>query len=293
VRARPVDYLFLLRPALLAPVWTIFLLGYGRAGALRAGLWLGLIATTAAFGSAFVLNQVFDVESDRHNRKCPFLSTGLISRKQALGFYGVLLLLALIGAWYARGVGLVVLCVAALGVLYSAPPWRLKDRPYAALAANAVAHGVLAFLAGRLAAGTDWGPALPASLPYACGVAAVYLHTTIPDLDGDRLAGKQTLAVTLGAARAARWALGWYLSALLLALYRVDVLFLLAVLPAAPAFARAGRGHMQWVPRAVRWSVIGLSCAAVFTAPWYAAVLALGLWSTRVYYRRTWGLSYP
>jgi 4-hydroxybenzoate polyprenyltransferase len=177
--------------------------------------------------------------------------------------------------------------------VYSAPPWRWKDRPFLALAANAFAHGFLAFLAGKAAAGPlDFNSSV-AALPYVCGVAAVYLFTTIPDLDGDRKSGKHTLAVLLGPERTARWAMGWYLAALLLATYMVDLLFLLAVLPAAIPIVQAGRGRPEKVHAAVTWPVLGLSVAAALWHPWYALVLGLGYWATRSYYARAWGRTYP
>jgi 4-hydroxybenzoate polyprenyltransferase len=292
---RALDYVFFLRPVLLLPVWTTFLLGCGRTDRFwpTAAIAIGMLSLSAAFGAAFVLNQYFDVEGDRRNRKCPFISSGRISRPSALRYYGLLLLLALGTAIAIPWAIALILAVLALGVLYSAPPWRWKDRPYAALFANALAHGGVVFLCGQRAAGVDLLKAVTPALPYLFGVAAVYLLTTIPDLEGDRETGKRTLAVTLGPERTARWALGWYLSAVLLALYTVDVLFVLGVLPSAPWFVRVGRGRLEDVSRASRWAVAGLSAAAVITHPWYAIVLAAGWVCTRAYYRWQWNLRYP
>lgn len=290
------DYLFFSRPVLLVPVWTFFLLGYGGALDLWESdprLWVGLVAITAAFGAAFVLNQYFDVPSDEKNRKCLFLSSGRISTAGALRYYAVLNLIALGCLFQAPWLTLPLLLVLILGALYSAPPWLWKDRPFLALAANAIGHGPLVFIAGRLAAGADWLAAISASWPYLCGAAAVYLLTTIPDLDGDAAAGKRTLAVTLGPERTARWALGWCLGALLLAVYHIDVLFVLGVLPSLPAFVRAGRGDLTRVRSAIRFSVLGLSLAAAWLHLWYLLVLAAGFAATRAYYRRAWNCRYP
>jgi len=293
---RAFDGVFFLRPLLLVPVWTIYLLGTGRPRHIwpvEFSLWLGLGAITAACAAAFVLNQAFDVEGDRHNRKCQFIASGAISRRAAFGVVALLCAVAL-GACFIRSeLALPVGSVLVLGFLYSAPPWSWKDRPYLALLSNLLAHGVAVFVCGKLAAGSSLVAAIAPSFPYAFGVAAVYLLTTLPDRDGDLVHGKRTLAVTLGPERAARWAFGWYLSALLLALYQVDVLFLCGVLPSAVWFWKAGRGDLKVASKAARASVLGLSAAAVILHPWYALVLALGWVATRTYYQKRWHLTYP
>lgn len=294
--ADPVDYCFFLRPPLLVPVWTLFLLGYGTAGTFwpsDPALWAGLLAMTAVFGGAFVLNQCFDLKSDERNQKCLFLTSGLIGRKAAFRYYAALNLLALGCVYLAPRSGAFVVLVMILGVIYSAPPWRWKDRPFLALAVNAFAHGYLAYLSGSAAAGPLNFDSSVAALPYVCGVSAVYLLTTIPDREGDREEGKHTLAVIWGPERTARWAMGWFLAALLLATYEVDLLFLLAVLPAAIPLVQAGRGRFDKIRAAVTWPVLGLSVAAALLQPWYALLLVAGYWATRSYYRRRWGRTYP
>jgi 4-hydroxybenzoate polyprenyltransferase len=295
--SRLCDYLFFLRPLLLVPVWTIFLLGYEKAPGKLVGfdphLWIGLLALSTAFGGAFVLNQYFDVATDSRNRKCPFLHSGTIGRQAALAYYGALTLTSLGCLAWIPASAPYLLGVLVLGVLYSVPPWRWKDRPWLGLAANACAHGLLVFGLARAVSAGRLTDSLWAALPYVAGVAAVYLLTTIPDLEGDRLSGKRTLAQVLGPERAARWALGWYLSASLLAVYVVDPLFLISVLPSFPFFVLAGRGDLVRAGLAVRTDVGGLSCAAALRHTWYAVVLLLGFWATRVYYRKRWGCRYP
>lgn len=293
---RALDGVFFLRPLLLVPVWTIYLLGFGR----PAELWpihldfgLGLCAINAACAAAFVLNQIFDMAVDRDNRKCPFLTSGAISVRTAWWMYALLCAVALVPCFLRPLLALPTGGVLLLGVLYSAPPFSWKNRPYLALAANLTAHGVLVFACGRLGAGAELAPIFGASLPYAFGVAAVYLLTTLPDREGDAAFGKRTLAVLLGPERVARWALGWTLSAVLLALYQVDVLFLCGSLPSVYWFVRAGRGDLAAAARAARWSVLGVSAAACVLHPWYALVLGAGFWLTRVYYRERWALTYP
>jgi chlorophyll synthase len=295
----PLDYIFVLRPALMPPVWTVFLLGNGfRATRFPARVDIELALAfgmlTLLFGAVYLFNQVYDIEGDRDNHKLFFLPLGLISVRAARIYYVALNIaaLALAGA-VSFTLFLLAAMILVLGVAYSAPPWRWKDRAYPALLANAFAHGTLVFLAGWLITGGMPGEGVIRSLPYLFAVGAIYLLTTIPDTPGDQKAGKRTLAVTLGPARTARWALGWYWASVLTAIYNIDLLFLLAALPVAYLFIRASGGAPELAIRAVRWAVGLLSLVACIYYPWYLAVLALGFALTRLYYRRRFELRYP
>ena len=81
---RILDHIFLMRPLLLFPIWSPFLFGYYRSG----GTWgnhliLPMIMLTALGGGGYVLNQIFDLESDKINRKLFILPKGYISLKAA------------------------------------------------------------------------------------------------------------------------------------------------------------------------------------------------------------------
>jgi 1,4-dihydroxy-2-naphthoate octaprenyltransferase len=98
-----------------------------------------------------------------------------------------LLLLALVLAW-----------------AYSAPPWRLNWRGLGELTVAIVVPGLTTLLgfylqAGRLA----WLPVLTA-LPLMGLQFAMSLTINYPDAAADAAAGKRTLVVQLGGARAAR-----------------------------------------------------------------------------------------
>lgn len=293
------DYFFVLRPVLMMPVWTIFLLGAGfRASHLPDRITLDLVLTYLLmfwlFGAVYLLNQYFDTESDRLNIKLHFLPLGLVSKPAAM-FLCILLNVTALAVAPIVSLPAVVLTVliVLLGIAYSAPPWRLKDRPYAALIANATAHGSTVFLFGWFAAGGSILEGAITSLPYFLAVGAIYLLTTVPDTEGDLVVGKRTLAVVMGRPRAARWAFGWYLAAVLLAIYTLDLLFLLAALPVALFFYRAARGDADVAKQTVRWAVGLLSAVACIYYPWYALVLVGGFFATRSYYKRRFDLVYP
>ncbi|HKT00014.1 MAG TPA: UbiA family prenyltransferase, partial [Rugosimonospora sp.] len=85
--------------------------------------------------------------------------------------------------------------------LYSAPPVRLKSRPGADVAANALALGALAPLAGWTAVHSLSGYPWPISVQGTLVGAALYIPTTLADYEADAGSGYQTVAVTLGRRR--------------------------------------------------------------------------------------------
>lgn len=101
----------------------------------------------------------------------------------------------LIGPLYSLGVATVL----ALGWAYSAPPLRLKTRPGADVAVNAVVIGALAPLAGWSLTEPPWQFPWPLGLLGLLFAAAFYLPTTVVDLPADRIAGDTTFAVRFGA----------------------------------------------------------------------------------------------
>jgi 1,4-dihydroxy-2-naphthoate polyprenyltransferase len=118
--------------------------------------------------------------------------------------------------------------------------------------------------------------ALAASVPVGLGAVALLLANNVRDLDGDRAAGKRTLAVRLGRDRArdlfAAVVAGIFLAVALLGLARPPVLVTLAALPLAV-------GPVRLVRR--RSDGPGLLAALAGTARLQLAVgllLAAGLW---------------
>lgn len=155
-------------------------------------LWLSVLA----------VNDAYDLENDRANpRKATApLVTGRVSRQQAMRISAVAGTLAVILAFalswlFATGVAATVL----LGWMYSAPPLRLKARPGADVAANAVAVGVFGPLGGWVAinATTDGFPWAIAIIGIMAG-SALYLPTTMADRAADIAYGARTTAVALG-----------------------------------------------------------------------------------------------
>lgn len=168
---------------------------------------LGPLSWTATL----LLNDAYDVTTDRRNpRKASSpLVQGLVSagwaRRVAYGA-GLAALAAsiLVHATFT----LLVAAALALAWAYSAPPLRLKARPGMDVAVNAIGIGVLSGMAG-------WSLAAPLStfpfalLPQGLLVAvAIYVPTTLVDVEADRAAGETTLPVAVGVHTAYR--IGWW-----------------------------------------------------------------------------------
>jgi 1,4-dihydroxy-2-naphthoate polyprenyltransferase len=187
---------------------------------------------------------------------------------------------AVAGSALAVAVDLRLLLVGAAAiaaaVLYTGGP---RPYGYAGLGELAVLlfFGVVATCGsayvqlGRVPAG-----ALAASVPVGLGAVALLLANNVRDLDGDRAAGKRTLAVRLGPDRArdlfAAVVGGIFVAAALLGLARPPVLVTLAALPLAVRPVRLVRRRSDGP---------GLVAALAGTARLQLAVgllLAAGLW---------------
>jgi 4-hydroxybenzoate polyprenyltransferase len=275
------DHLFLLRPVLMPPLWTILLLGYyqGR----KASGHLGPLGRTFLFasflmGAIYILNQLRDMESDRQNRKLFLLSEGWVQPTSAWGEAIILFLLACFGGFrVAPLLGVTFVVALILG------------------AANMLGHGLLAFSFGWLTAYPYLSlKLLRYSLPYGPAIGAVYLNTTLPDREGDRIVGKRTLGVCWGRRRVVLLSTVFVLLAAGGGYLNRDFPLLVSSLVVLPFFVRAVFGlGLGNVVRSTKVSILVLSGAVSIFFPWYLLLLVGGFIGSRVYYRKRLGLAYP
>jgi len=280
------------------PVWTIAIFGYyGNSGQQRS--WFELVATltlgSCIAGGVFVLNQIYDIESDRTNKKLFFLAEGIISSRTAWLFVICLNIAALIIGFALSGpVGILATLGILLGIFYSAPPVALKNRAWPAVCTNAVGHGTLIYLIGHCAAGTSWLTGLIQSLPYFFAVGAVYIGTTAPDVDGDRKTGKRTIAVAYGEKATLYFAISLYCLAVMAGLLLTDIPFLIASLAAGPFYFWAVIvGSTKRIFMAIKISVVTLSLVACYFFPPYLPFLIILIIATRAYHKWRFNLDYP
>jgi len=301
---RVADFAFLTRPLLLCVSTTFFFAGaaQGLSSPLEAltleflaALAPNLLLLVLVIASSFVINQVYDVESDRLNEKNFHLTSGLVRRNEAVAFYVVLCLAALVLALGlsspARELGVAGL---ALGFAYSVPPLRLKGKPVVDMLANGLGFGFLAFALGWLALLPYEGALFLRAAPYAAAMCAIFLNTTIPDEGGDRRAGDRTTCVVFGPAAVSRSAVLMLAAAAALGFRTGGAQCAIAAMAALPAFIAVA------VEPASSVSVIASQFAgrAFFVVvsvavPPLAIMGGLAYWVTRFYYSRRFGLDYP
>lgn len=296
------DLFFAARPLLHLPVWSVYLVSLhfhldltGEAFALRDLLVLAILSLLSA--GAYYLNQVHDRESDRINDKLGFLEQGYLSEQEMMGAF---LVSSVLGMAIAAALSVVLLMIVlqlfVLGYLYSVPPFRLKDRPFWGLFANAYAYGflvpltVMPDLTEHNAGLLGWD----SPVYFFLAVGSIYLLTTLPDRAGDQATGKRTLAVVwptgavkglatilmAGAAAAAVWS--GFVELTIVAAISLFLLNLIIVKPGPRLELLAAKGP-----------ILLLTILAGWWAPGYLVFVLVLLAATRVYYRWRFNVAYP
>ncbi len=295
------DYIFVLRPTLFFPVWTVFLAGYHASVQFDPGLRAPLhpfpiaMLLVLLMGAVFIFNQLTDIETDRRNQKLFFIADGIIDKKnasiEAIGLtfcgIGIAFLLDLkLGIMF----GLVFLFTA---VLYSFRPFSWKDRPLLGIVTNFLGGWSVASCGWMAAGSSGWKFALH-GVPYAVGLVAVFLLTTLPDVPGDSAAGKITFGVKYGIKKTTRVALAFELLAVISAGLLKDYILFIPAMMALPLFIWAAcQQRMDAILRAIKFTVLFASLAVVVKYPWYLLMILVTFFFSKWYYRRRFDLDYP
>lgn len=295
---KPTDLIFVGRPVLLIPLWTIYLhflsiVSRGHGGIdIHSDLY-GLAGLTLIMMGAYVLNQIFDIETDRINDKLYFLPRGIVSVRTAWIWYAILSVLGLaIAFMFAREAIGPCLLTLVLGVAYSVPGVRLKDFPVAGLLVNAMTYGFLVpACAAPDAVYVDFGRPV---IPYFLAVTTIFILTTIPDMAGDAATGKKTVAVVLGPKRTLWLALAAAVLTVWTAVFAGNPeVAVVAGITAAMVVALLISFETRLLLAAGKAPILLLTLAAGYHFPPYLILLALTIVLTRVYYRNRFGIIYP
>jgi 4-hydroxybenzoate polyprenyltransferase len=309
------DYIFLLRPMLIIPVWTVALLGVRAASWRERGigpfqfdhypfttfttfdlnLLLMLLLGTLLTGAIFILNQIYDIDSDKENHKLFLLAENHVSIAEARGLYWVLTVVAVAGTFFLNWqLGVLFVFGAWLGFQYSVPRFKVRENAYKAFRNNIIGHGMTAFMFGWVMFTNFNVEGVLKSLPYVFAVGAVYLTTTLPDLRGDTEVAKTTYAVEWGVAKTLKNATWMVALSLVLSILAADYGFSLAAAIALPLyFFAAIRQSVEFAVLAGKIAILGLSLLAAVYFPLYLVVLLLTFTLTRIYYARRFGMAYP
>lgn len=191
------DYIFFTRPILFFPAWTSFLIfiiinDFVIKETHEILSIMAIMALTMASG--FIINQIYDIESDKINEKCFYLYNNVISVKEAKLFAIILFLISLFWSFKYSGF-LIAINIGSfiLGLIYSLKPFGLKDRPIA----NITTQTFMGIFATSYAV-TDLAKQWDILILYNLINTVLCILTTIPDIKGDIKVKKVTIAVRLG-----------------------------------------------------------------------------------------------
>lgn len=287
------------------PLWTLTLVGYylsGAEGVTHRFSWLpqgrlalSLLVYTLLMGSVYIVNQIFDCDTDRLNKKLHLLSKGYLSLKAAWAECLILIVIALgLSFLFSPAYRAFLLLSLGLGILYSAPPFKLKGRPILDILSNGIGYGCLAFMVGWLTKGNYSRVHLLKSIPYVLAVAAVFINTTVPDIEGDKKTGNITTGVFLGIQGTTFLALMAILGAAVVSLWTGDLLCLIPSLAATPLFLWAALDP-KVKPAMIAYQLSGgvLVILLCLIFPWYLVLLLATFGALYLYHKLRFGLNYP
>jgi 4-hydroxybenzoate polyprenyltransferase len=314
------DYIAILRPLLLIPVWTMVLLGYYRASdefatqihlpvvgnigiVLRPheGVLITLLIYSLLMGAIYILNQLTDSRTDEINGKLYLVPYGYLKKGSLKIQIAILLSASIILAFLKSPLvySMLVLVSIVLGIMYSVPPIRLKGRPIVDLLANASGFGVIAFAVGWTSQAEFSTRLILDSLPYFLCVSAAFINTTIPDMKGDIRNGDITTGVFFGVRKSCLISTIILCLAILTSLYRRDFIPLTASAISLPFFIYMTisnwnqRLNIRSITMATQISVMVLSLLTALLIPLYIILLIFTILMVKLYYQVRFGISYP
>lgn len=299
--AKLFDPVFLTRPTLMYPVWTFFLAGYWSADRLsetsRAGITGAVligIGVTMIMAAVYILNQTQDIETDRINRKLFLICDGHVTLSSAYLEAALLTFTGLFFAFMADArAGLLLFLLFVLAAwLYSYPPASWKDKPVASVLVNG-AGGMLIASLGWVAAGGE-GLIPLRTIVHFGGYAAVAFNTMLPDIEGDRAAGKITFAVRYGLRKTVLWALiTMSLTTGFAAVFQEWILFWPGLIMIPFYVYALSRKDIGDVIRATKYSVFAVAVSVCVVFPWFILPVLVVFLMSKWYYKARFGLDYP
>ena len=314
------DYIAILRPLLLIPVWTMLLLGYykGLDGRLATRvplignmpiIWrpdneilITLFLYSLLMGAVYILNQMSDRHTDEINGKLYLVARGYLKESNLKIQIGILFSVSVIIAFlrFPQTYIYMILLSVILGVLYSVPPVRLKGRPFLDLLANAFGFGVVAFAVGWTSRSALSMDLIRYSLPYVICISAAFINTTIPDIKGDVQNGDVTTGGFLGIRNSCIVSTLLIGTVPLISLLLKDFICLTASVLSLPFFIYMTisnwdeRSPKIWaITLATKVSLLVLSLLIAVFIPLYFVLLISTLLLMKAYHRMRFGISYP
>lgn len=246
-------------------------------------------------GGIYILNQIIDLESDKINKKLYLLPEGYIPVKHAwielILIFAVVIVLTIP---FSTAFKIILIASGLLGILYSLPPFALKNRPFFDLLSNSFGYGVLAFSLGWVT-GHPFSPrTLIFSLPYFFAVGAVFVNTAIPDIEGDKRANKITTSVLLGTRNSYLLSTCLLLIALILSIFLKDWVCGVASFCSLPLFIWALlKDDLRACLISIKGGILILVIIAAINFWWFILILLFLFFALRIYYKHRFNIVYP
>ncbi|NDJ51905.1 MAG: chlorophyll synthase ChlG [Chloroflexi bacterium] len=193
-----------------APMWA-FVCGAVASGGASWQLsdigrvFLGvLMAGPLLCGVSQVINDYFDREVDALNEPDRLIPSGRISLAQ-IAITILILSLAGVAIAVVLGRGLAFLAAGGilLGLAYSAPPLRAKRNAWFGNLLAGVTYEGFAWIAGHLAFAALTGPSILLAVLYSLGTHGIMSINDYKSIEGDKIAGINTIPVLYGTKTAA------------------------------------------------------------------------------------------
>ncbi len=300
------DYFFLLRPTLLGPVWIFLITGYRLTYLINREpmpriiynpvFWIGFISYTMLMSGVYILNQIVDRKTDKTNHKLFLLSEGIIPVLHAYIEMFFLWIVSFILIWFIRTDLLIIIWGISLlmGIIYSMPPFRLKGRFLWDIIWNVAGYGFFNVIFGALLKDKISMDLVLYLIPYLLGVAAIFIYTTLLDIEGDKKEGIKTTGMILGYKRGSLVSLIFLFAAGFISLYTKDYVILFTAIASLPfAVWTYLKSSRYAVIISMRVGPLFLLLGISFYAPWILVLLlVLGIFM-RVYYKKKFNLTYP
>lgn len=247
------------------------------------------------------MNQITDIETDRINKKLFILSENIMPLQDA---YIEMFILWGISFFISALLGLpfLILMVISLltGIFYSLPPIKLKGKPFVDTLSNGFGYGMLNFIAGWLMQNPFEWKLLLTFLPYFFSISAVFINTTVVDIEGDRKSGEITTAVFLGEKNSYILSLLLILCGVAFSVTNGDIICLIASVSAFPLFLYASIYFLKYKRVNRRITIISFRLPGliftIITSILYPAIipiLFLLLIGMKIYYKERFNIDYP
>ena len=309
---RVLDYLAVLRPTLLLPVWTMVLLGYYHS-LLHSGIslkylpfifnpdidiWKTLFLYSMLMSAVYIINQITDAKTDDINNKLYLVAQGHV-KLELIKVESIILLLGAILLtiyWFTTNhfYFLLVLLSIILGIVYSIPPVRLKGKPILDLLSNALGFGFIAFTVGWTTKLEFSIQSFTSALPYIFCIGAGFVNTTLLDLKGDEKIGDKTIGVLLGVKKSCILSTSLLAVALTFSLILKDYIALSVTLLCLPLFIYMTLTHkFPAIAIATKLGILLLSLFIAIIIPYYFLLLIGTLLTVKWYYLKRFGIKYP